>query len=170
MVCQVTKRLMVRSARADSDLLELCAQTARALLDKVPQKYLIGLKEVVITEVQTASKSLRISAEKSRLKKGLLFGAYFPKDGESWIEIYVDNLVTRFGSRVLNHPKGRELAISMCLYHELGHHIARWLERRRQPTEADAIRWERRLSDEFVDVRSLETLVGSLGTSRRPSK
>jgi len=99
------------------------------MLDSVPQKYLNGLSEVVLTNSSGLPRKLRRSVTKSRKKKvkvaqarGLYHQAW---DGKpAWIEIFVDNALKGWENGFwLKIPFFREGRLSEVLFHEIGHHI-----------------------------------------------
>lgn len=99
------------------------------MLNSVPQKYLCGLSEIVLTNASGLPRKLRRSVTKSRKKKvrvaearGLYHQAWEGK--QAWIEIFVDNTLRGWERGVwLKIPFFREGQISEVLFHEIGHHI-----------------------------------------------
>lgn len=99
------------------------------MLASVQPKYLIGLKEVVLTNSTGLSRKLRRSVTKSRKHKvkivecrGLYHQAWNGK--EAWIEIFVDNTLKYWEKGFfLRIPFIREELLGGVLFHEIGHHI-----------------------------------------------
>ncbi|MCP4108299.1 MAG: hypothetical protein GY749_22615 [Desulfobacteraceae bacterium] len=127
--------------------------TVERLLSGVPQKYLAGLKKVVITDAAGLNREGRRGKIKSRKKKVSVQecrGFYYrPHRGESaWIELYTDNIIGEFVDEILKEAIDKKknkkngifdsifIRIFTCnvlldsffapvLFHELGHHIHR---------------------------------------------
>lgn len=132
------------------NLLESCAATVSELLARVNSMYLAGLDKVLILELSHASPETR-RAVKSR-PKGHLFGRYFHARGSSWIELYVDSIVSRYGREMLSKQYSRERALGVFLFHELGHHIAKKIHPSSGEAERVANSWSLRLmTDVFGD-------------------
>ena len=102
------------------------------MLASVQPRYLIGLKEVVLTNSTGLSRKLRRSVTKSRKRKvriaaarGLYHQAW--KGKQAWIEIFVDNTLSfydkGFMSLLLHFGYFRETELGGVLFHEIGHHI-----------------------------------------------
>ncbi len=128
---------------SETELARNCAESALALLSRVPRKYLSGLRRIVIVRSDEAANSTRRTA-KSRPGRFLL-GSYFPAKSDPWIEIYVDGLEQRFGARLMSLSNARELAVGACLFHEIGHHIAHKIEPTSNDQETAAKAWTRKL-------------------------
>ncbi len=99
------------------------------MLASVPPKYLVGLKEVVLTNSGGMSRKLRRSVTKARKRKVRVVetrGLYHPawRSGRAWIEIFVDNTLKPWGRAWwLRLPYSREMMLGGVLFHEIGHHI-----------------------------------------------
>jgi hypothetical protein len=99
------------------------------MLDSVPEKYLVGLRQVVLTNASGLPRKLRRSVTKSRRHKvrfekaaGLYHPAFNGKP--AWIEIFVDNILRGWESGWwLRFPLIREGKLADVLFHEIGHHI-----------------------------------------------
>jgi hypothetical protein len=105
------------------------APIVRRMLDSVPEKYLVGLREVVLTNASGLSRKLRRSVTKSRRRKVRFdeaAGLYHPTfNGKpAWIEIFLDNTLRGWESGWwLRIPLIREGKLADILFHEIGHHI-----------------------------------------------
>jgi hypothetical protein len=99
------------------------------MLDSVPEKYLIGLREVVLTNASGLPRKLRRSVTKSRKRKvrfDQAAGLYHPafNGRAAWIEIFLDNTLRGWESGWwLRIPLIREGRLADILFHEIGHHI-----------------------------------------------
>jgi hypothetical protein len=101
----------------------------RRMLHTIPEKYLNGLSEIVLTNTAGMSRERRRSVTRSRKRKIRMLdarGLYHPagQRGSAWIEIFVDNVLKGW-------EKGwwlrlrflREGQIGDVFFHEVGHHI-----------------------------------------------
>jgi hypothetical protein len=102
------------------------------MIESVPQKYLVGLREVVLTNKIGLSRSRRRSVTKSRGRKVKMMqtcGLYHPawKGKQAWIEILVDSTLSGYEKGWLRWLRlfgaFREHEIGSVLFHEIGHHI-----------------------------------------------
>jgi hypothetical protein len=79
---------------------------AQRIVDSVPEKYLQGLTEVVLTNAGALSRNRRRSVSKSRGRKVRIKearGLYHPASQQrgAWIEIFVDNDTESLGRRMV---------------------------------------------------------------------
>ncbi len=99
------------------------------LIDSVPEKYLTGLKEIVLTNSSGLSRKRRRAVTKSRnrkVKQAEARGLYHPswRGRRAWIEIFVDNALAGWDKGLwLRISFIREARIGDVLFHEIGHHI-----------------------------------------------
>lgn len=125
------------------------------MLDSVPRKYLVGLREVVLTNVSGLPRKLRRSIAKSRHRKvrfdqatGLYHPAFNGKP--AWIEIFVDNTLRGWESGWwLRIPLIREGKLADILFHEIGHHIHSTCRPEHREREDVADVWLVRLRDNY---------------------
>lgn len=101
------------------------ANAVQTLLAYVPSKYLAGLDQIVLTNAASLSQERR--RQKTALGsptpnvKGLYHQLW---NGQpAWIEIFVDNTLQEWPSKLIKLPFFRNYALSEALYHEIGHHI-----------------------------------------------
>jgi len=99
------------------------------MLKSIPEKYLDGLGEVVLTNPSGKSRKRRRAMTKSRNHKVRALdarGLYHPAwhNQPAWIEIFVDNTLKHWEkSWWLKLSFIREAEIGDVLFHEIGHHI-----------------------------------------------
>jgi hypothetical protein len=158
------------------------APIAQRMLDSVPQKYLIGLAEVVLTNSSGLPRKLRRSITKARKKKVRVVearGLYHPawNGNQPWIEIFVDNVLRGWEKGWwLKIGLFREGRLGDVLFHEIGHHIhfAARPEYREREDVADV--WKVRLERNYYRqrfrwlrafVRLLKLLLGPLFERQR---
>lgn len=135
------------------------APIVERMLASVPPKYLIGLKEVVLTNSTGLSRKLRRSVTKARKRKvrivqtlGLYHQAWHGKP--AWIQIFVDNTLKasdkRFWWRI---PLLRETQLGGVLFHEIGHHIHYTAHPEYREKEDVADIWKARLASNYSRQR-----------------
>ncbi len=128
------------------------------MLEFVPPRYLLGLREVVLTNKVGLTRARRRSVTKSRGRKVKILqarGLYHPawKGKQAWIEIFVD-------STLAGHEKGwwqwlllfgyfRENALGGVLFHEIGHHIDATHRPEFREKEDIADDWSKKLGREW---------------------
>jgi hypothetical protein len=99
------------------------------IVDSVPEKYLQGLTEIVLTNSGALSRERRRSVTKARGRKVRIKearGLYHPASQQrgAWIEIFVDKTLTGWGNSWLGRTRWAcEAELSDLLFHEIGHHI-----------------------------------------------
>jgi hypothetical protein len=98
------------------------------LVDFVPDKLLVGISHVVITNTGALSHDRRRMKIWIRGKKYSImesFAVYYPKSREerAYIEIFVDNIIKYYSSLWLKVPCYRAIVFADVLYHEIGHHL-----------------------------------------------
>jgi len=103
-------------------------KTIRKLLNGIPQKYVGGLKTIVIRESTTLNYKQRrskIYSRKDKVKINECLGLYHQrwKAEPAWIELYVNNIYNGLPKFVARVPFLRELVLAKVLFHEIGHHI-----------------------------------------------
>jgi hypothetical protein len=99
------------------------------MLASVPPEYLVGLKEVVLTNSSGLSRKLRRAVTKSRKRKVKIVEArdlYHQQwhGQQAWIEIFVDNTLKECEKNWWSRLSFlREAELADVLFHEIGHHI-----------------------------------------------
>jgi hypothetical protein len=125
------------------------------MVDSISEKYLTGLKEIVLTNSSGLSRNRRRAVTKSRKRKvrqaearGLYHPAWQGKG--AWIEIFVDNTLKDWEKGLwLWIPFIREGRIGDVLFHELGHHIHFTTRPEHREREDVADVWKVRLEREY---------------------
>ncbi|MGB0081760.1 MAG: hypothetical protein WBP90_09560 [Terracidiphilus sp.] len=128
------------------------------LLASVPPRYLLGLREVVLTNKIGLSRARRRSVTKSRGRKVKILqarGLYHPawKGKQAWIEIFVDSTFAGYEKGgwqwLLRFGYFRENALGGVLFHEIGHHIDATLRPEFREKEDIADDWSKKLGREW---------------------
>ena len=132
--------------------------TVYRLLARIPQKYLLGLKSVVLTDSTGLNHKSRRKKAWSRKRKvriqecaGLYHQAW---QGEpAWIQLFIDNAISTCPGYLLKIPFVRDLHVGSILYHEIGHHIHKTQAARYRESEDVADDWSFRLAIHYVPAR-----------------
>jgi len=135
------------------------ATVVERMLESVPARYLLGLKEVVLTNKSGLSRKRRRSVTKSRGRKvkqaearGLYRAAW--KGQQAWIEIFVDNTLNTYQKRswrwLLHFGYFRESELGGVLFHEVGHHIDATIRPEFREKEDIADDWKAKLMREWI--------------------
>ena len=126
------------------------------MLASVPSKYLIGLSEVVLTNLDGLPRRTRKGTTKSRKRKikvARARGLYHPawNNQPAWIELFVDNTLRAWSNGWwLKFRYQRETLIGNVLFHEIGHHIHFAVRPEHREREDVADVWKARLSRDYV--------------------
>ncbi|HKF48744.1 MAG TPA: hypothetical protein VKB38_15405 [Terracidiphilus sp.] len=151
----------------------------RRMLDSVPEKYLSGLAEVVLTDTGSMPRSRRRSVTRSRGKKVRIRqarGLYHPKfkNRAAWIEIFVDQTLKPWGDKWWSGWL-RDIEMSDVLFHEIGHHIHYTVRPEYREKEDVADVWKVRLRknyqrQQYPRLRLLIRYLGLAGLFRRMAR
>ena len=100
----------------------------RKLIDNIPQKYLLGLGKIVITNQSRLTQRELRKKTKSRKRKVSMTnvrGLYHYRTFASpaWVEIFIDQISSLEIGFVQKMPVVRDMFFCEVLYHEIGHHI-----------------------------------------------
>lgn len=152
---------------------DVVAMTQR-IIDSVPDKYLQGLTEVVLTNAGGLPRDRRRSVTKSRGRKVRIKearGLYHPASQHrgAWIEIFVDNILNRWEDSWLQRTRWfRETELAEVLFHEIGHHIHFTVRPEYREKEDVADVWKVRLQRNYVRqrYRLIRSFVGLLRLGR----
>lgn len=122
----------------------------RKLIDNIPQKYLLGLGQIIATNLSGMSRRELNKKIKSRGRKVSMTnvcGLYHHRTASSsaWIEIFVDQIADLELSFFQKIPFLREMAFAEVLYHEVGHHIHTVLQPEYRDREDVADEWQIKL-------------------------
>jgi hypothetical protein len=135
------------------------APIVRRMLESVPEKYLLGLGEVVLTNASGLPRKRRRSITKSRRRKVSVIearGLYHPafNGSRAWIEIFVDNTLRGWENGWwLRIPLLGEGKIGDVLFHEIGHHIHFSCRPEYREREDVADVWKVRLQKQYTKKR-----------------
>lgn len=127
----------------------------RELLELIPEKYLVGLDCVVLSNFSGQPRRKRLGRTTTRGRKvarSQTAGLYHPKwKGQPpWIELYVDQIVRPFPRWVLRIPLIKRFAIAETLYHEVGHHIHYTVRPEYREKEDVADDWGKTFTREWI--------------------
>lgn len=127
----------------------------RKLIENIPQKYLLGLGQIVITNQSgLPRRELRkkVTSRKRKLSMDRIRGFYHYRTASSpaWIEIFLDQIVTLELGFYQKIPFLREQAFSGVLYHEIGHHIHTVHHPEYRECEDIAEEWKAKLWRQYV--------------------
>ena len=134
------------------------APIVERMLGSVPPRYLLGLREVVLTNKTGLSRSRRRSVTKSRGRKVKIVqarGLYHPtwKGKQAWIEIFVDSTLSGCEKGLwrwlLHFGYLQETELGGVLFHEVGHHIDATHRPEFREKEDIADDWSGRLSRQW---------------------
>ena len=133
-------------------------RTVSRLLAGIPNKYLAGLKRVVLRDAGGLSHDRRRQKTRSRKRKVAIrgsLGLYHRKwlNNPAWIEIFVDNVLAEWPTWVIRIPLCRDIAFSRVLFHELGHHIHRTQAPEYKEREDVADKWKVKLNSHYIRRR-----------------
>jgi hypothetical protein len=128
------------------------------LRDSVPQKYLNGLKTIILTNREALSRKQRQQKLWTRNRKVALadcLGSYqhATKSSDALVSPYVDNILKSWPRWICRVPVIGYQLIWMVLYHEIGHHIHAVHEPRFEGRENIAESWEKKLGKVFFKKR-----------------
>ncbi len=132
------------------------SRAAHRMLDSIPEKYLSGLGEVVLTNSGDLPRKRRRSVTKSRGRKvqvAKAAGLYHPASNgnPAWIEVFVDNALRGWEhSWLLRIRFIREAKIGDVLFHEIGHHIHFTVQPEYREKEDVADIWKVRLERNYT--------------------
>ena len=124
------------------------------LISGIPNKYLSGLKSIVLrnagglshdrSRAKTWSRKRKVAIRKCR-------GLYHEKcrSAPAWIEIFVDNLLDSYPASLLHIRLFRDAAFSDVLFHEIGHHIHKTQSPKYKEREDVAEDWNKKLARQY---------------------
>lgn len=115
------------------------------LLSYVPTKYLNGLSKIVVTNSLSLSHSRRRQKTWSRKKKYKISkccGLYHGEKSGAWIELFIDNILGDDSKTILKIPLLRDYILGPILFHEVGHHIHKYVKPENREREDVADKWK----------------------------
>jgi hypothetical protein len=134
-------------------------QIIENLVAPVPEKYLRGLRKVLLVDTRSLSRKDRVGktwSRKRKYDKSRILGQYHYNNGASWIEIRVDRTIGQWKGKsggLLWLSAVRHLCIGHVFDHELGHHIHRVLRPEFREKEDVADNWGTKLNVNFIRKR-----------------
>jgi hypothetical protein len=120
------------------------------LLDGIPEKYLYGLKTILLTNSLGLNRSQRrkkTKFKKHKVSNHACLGLY----QQEWqgqpakIELFTDNILSSFPALIQRIPFFQDLIMGDVLYHEVGHHIHKSSEPEYREREDVADFWRKKL-------------------------
>ena len=134
------------------------SKTIQILLQYVSEKYLVGLRTIVLTNQKALSHDQRRRKLWSRGRKLSMDGVrgtyhQASKGAPAWITIFVDTTIASIPPGLLRIPLMRNTIFAEVLYHEIGHHIHKTCKPEFREREDVADDWKRRLGRQFVRSR-----------------
>ena len=131
-------------------------KVTRKMIDGIPQKYLLGLGKIVITNrSRLTQRELRqkIKSRKRKVSMTNVRGLYHYRTFASpaYIEIFIDQIDTLEVGFIQKTPFLRDMDFGKVLYHEIGHHIHTVIRPEHSRDHEDiADEWQRRLSKHYL--------------------
>ncbi len=135
------------------------AKVVHDLMAPVPEKYLRGLRKVLLVDSGALSSRERRGRVRSRKRKvdlATVRGLYHHNNGQPWIEIRADQTIEQWKTHIRGGfwlPIVRYLCIADVFYHELGHHIHRTIRPEFAEKEDVAEGWRKKLTASFIRKR-----------------
>ena len=124
------------------------------MVASVPPKFLVGLKEIMLTNTGGLPRKIRRGVTKSRKKKVKMIeaqGLYHPawNNRPAWIEIFVDNALAGRHKGSFWWLLPRDLHLQNVVFHEIGHHIHFAVRPEHREREDVADVWKLRLTRNY---------------------
>jgi hypothetical protein len=124
------------------------------MVASVPPKFLVGLKEIMLTNTAGLPRKIRRGVTKSRKKKVKMIeaqGLYHPawNNRPAWIEIFVDNALAGRHKGSFWWLLPRDLHLQNVVFHEIGHHIHFAVRPEHREREDVADVWKLRLTRNY---------------------
>jgi hypothetical protein len=124
------------------------------MVASVPTKFLVGLKEIILTNTAGLPRKIRRGVTKSRKKKVKMIearGLYHPawNNRPAWIEIFVDNALSGWHKGNFWWLLPRDLNLADVVFHEIGHHIHFAVRPEHREREDVADVWKLRLTRNY---------------------
>jgi hypothetical protein len=128
------------------------------LLRHVPERYLVGLGSIVITNSGALNRNERnrkLLSRKRKVSMSRVRGTYTAatRSESAYITLYADKITDGHTGWFIKIPLVRHLILSEVLYHEIGHHIDDQHRPEYREKEDIADDWERKLGVTFFRRR-----------------
>ncbi|MFW6030016.1 MAG: hypothetical protein ACOCRO_07145 [Halanaerobiales bacterium] len=129
--------------------------TIEDLISYIPPKYVVNLNKIILTNSSALSRKERKQKTWSRNKKYKINecrGLYYSdkKKDKAYIKLIIDNIIDN--SKVNYIPLFRDLIIAPVLFHEVGHHIHKFIKPEYREREDVADNW----GDKFIGLLGLK--------------
>ena len=116
------------------------------MLRVVPTEYLIGLKEILLTNTEALNRHERREKALRRGKKVRVIDSvglhcYDRARRCGWIRLHIDRIYWDWRGSFLLIPTASDARLSHALYHEIGHHVEKRAPSGDTDEEAAADRW-----------------------------
>jgi len=117
------------------------------LLSSIPEHSLIGLKLIVLTNINALNRKTRRELRGKKEQSVKWKGWYDPsgKNHSAKIELLVDIILRPFSKTDLYLSLMQDFIFSDVLYHEIGHHIHLTTGQEHRKEEVVAEQWKRKL-------------------------
>jgi len=130
------------------------------LLSGIPQKYLIGIKSIILTNSKALTSDDRKSDNK-KMKNGWMTLAFYSPAKKAkpsnisfskpaHISMYIDRILEKFPNYFLKLHFMQDVIIGAILYHEIGHHIHYSKIPEYQEREIVAKKWKKHLINRYL--------------------
>src|SRR5262245_46101999 len=130
----------------------------QGMLDSIPQRYLVGLGSVVLTNASGLNHARHRAKTLRRGRKvriATAAGLYHPswQGRPAYIEMFLDNIFYGAPRAALSISFLRDLLLGKVLFHEIGHHIHRTSAPEFREQEDVADRWSQQLLRAYLRDR-----------------
>ncbi len=130
-------------------------KTVQILLEYVPREDTAHLQSIILTNTAALSRGRRRQKSSSGASIPFVAGLYHRtwKGNPAYIEIFVDNILSRAEKYELWFTFFRNLLFATVLYHEIGHHVQYMSKSKLVSREAYAEKYATHLKRHFVQRR-----------------
>lgn len=126
------------------------------ILSYVPVHYLHGLNKIIITNSATLSHRKRRQKTWSRKKKYKISecrGLYYGEKNGAWIKLFIDNILEDVPKIFLKIPFLRDSMLAPVIYHEIGHHIHKFIKPEYEEREDVADKWKSKFTNKLFYIK-----------------
>ena len=131
------------------------AKVVRQLLASIPERYLIGLDCIVLTDMAGQPRRNRLgktTRRGRRIAQSRVAGPFHPLwNGQlPWVELYVDQILRPYPRFALWLPLIRNISIAETLFHEVGHHVHYYIRPEHREKEDVADDWGKKFAGAYL--------------------